>query len=211
MIVLYTVILLRVEWKPLGLISGLIVQLHLLSCGKAAFQKTIVHTTGRTLKLPLDLHLRSSGNALNNMGGFSLFKRDLALSNIWLFFLYVTGCLWGRICCSSLHKAGLLSAVFSLAYLSVWSQVPPEVLLFFLLLIDVRPSCSLLEYFKIFLHSLTLRIKAIMVCDLYGRRLCLAIFKFVLRSFQPYSYSCWGDSSGRCLKHLREIPLLGPR
>lgn len=117
MIVHYTVILLRVELKPLGLISGLIVQLHLLSCGKTAFEKTIVHTTGRTLKLSLDLYFRSPGNALNNMGGFSLFKRDLALSNIWLF-RYVIGCLWGRICCSSLCIAGLLSSVFILVYLS---------------------------------------------------------------------------------------------
>lgn len=89
-IVHYTVIRLRVEWKPLGLISGLIIQLHLLSCGKTVFQKTIVHTTGRTLKLSLDLHVKSPGNALNNMGGFSLFKWDLALSNILLFFLYVS-------------------------------------------------------------------------------------------------------------------------
>lgn len=93
----------------MGLISDLIAQLYLLSCGKTAFQKTIVHTTGRTLKLPLGLYVRSPGNALNHMGSFSLFKRDLALSNIWL---YVTGCLWGRTCCCSLYTAGLLSSVF---------------------------------------------------------------------------------------------------
>lgn len=157
-------------------------------CGKTAFEKTIVHTTGRTLKLSLDLYFRSPGNALNNMGGFSLFKRDLALSNIWLF-RYVIGCLWGRTCCSSLCIAGLLSSVFILVYLS-GHKYPRSPFFFFLLLIVIRPSCSLLEYLKIFLHSLTLRIKSVMVYELYGPRLHLAIFKSFLRSFQPYSYSC---------------------
>lgn len=117
---MYMVIILRAEWKPLVLTSGLIVQLHLSSYGETcSICKRIVHTTGRSLKLPLDLCVRSPGNALNNMRGFGLFKRDLALSNIWLFFLYVMGCLWGRICCSSLYS------LFVVLCLLVWPVCLP--------------------------------------------------------------------------------------
>lgn len=121
-------------------------------------------------------------------------------------------CLWGRICCSSLYIAGLLSSVFSMVYLS--GHKYPRSPFSFLLLIVIRPNYSLLEYLKIscqifnhsyslcktcittFLHSLTLRKKSVMVCDLFGPRLCLAVFEFVLRTFQPYSYWYGGDSSG---------------
>lgn len=116
-----------------------------------------------------------------------------------------------------------MSSVFSLVYLS--GHKYPRSPFSFLLLIVIRPNYSLLEYLKIscqifnhsyslcktcittFLHSLTLRKKSVMVCDLFGPRLRLAIFEFVLRTFQPYSYLYGGGFkwyAPKCLSFVQD-------